>query len=58
MYKNSFSFLEDVEEYYQLKLKDRSLLINQFNGQVLSEVEYPKTLLLQTVTLDLQVELT
>lgn len=48
-----FPFTEDVEEYYQLKLKDRSLLINQFNGQVLSEVEYPKTLLLQTVTLDL-----
>lgn len=48
-----FPFTEDVEEYYQLKLKDKSLLINQFNGQILSEVEYPQTLLLQTLMLDL-----
>ncbi|WAC40369.1 PepSY domain-containing protein [Pedobacter sp. SL55] len=51
--KIAFPFAEDPEEYYNLKLKDRELIVNQFNGEVLSEVKYPSTLLLENLSLDL-----
>ncbi|WP_264542138.1 MULTISPECIES: PepSY domain-containing protein [Flavobacterium] len=51
--KIEFPFTDDVEEFYTLKLNDRELLVNQFNGSVLSEIKYPKTVLLETLTLDL-----
>ncbi|MNK00587.1 Sulfite reductase [NADPH] flavoprotein alpha-component [compost metagenome] len=51
--KIEFPFAEDPEEYYNLKLKDRELIVNQFDGQVLSEVKYPSTLLLENLSLDL-----
>ena len=51
--KIEFPFTDDVEELYTLKLQDRELLVNQFNGNVLSEIKYPKTLLLETLSLDL-----
>ncbi|WP_258098170.1 PepSY domain-containing protein [Marinoscillum pacificum] len=38
-----FPFSEDVEEFYELKLEDRELLINQFTGEVVSEIIYPTT---------------
>lgn len=51
--KIEFPFAEDPEEYYNLKLKDRELIVNQFDGSVLSEVKYPATLLLENLSLDL-----
>ena len=51
--KVEFPFAEDPEEYYNLKLKDRELIVNQFNGKVESEVKYPTTLLLDNLSLDL-----
>ena len=51
--KVEFPFAEDPEEYYNLKLKDRELIVNQFNGRVESEVKYPTTLLLDNLSLDL-----
>lgn len=51
--KIEFPFTDDVEELYTLKLQDRELLVNQFNGSVLSEIKYPKTVLLEALSLDL-----
>ena len=36
-----FPFSSDVEDYYQLYLKDREVLINQYTGDVISELRYP-----------------
>ena len=38
-----FPFSEDVEDYYKLNLKDKELHINQYTGEVLSELPYPFT---------------
>ncbi len=51
--KIAFPFAEDPEEYYNLKLNNRELIVNQFNGELLSEVKYSKTLLLENLSLDL-----
>jgi len=36
-----FPFSKDSEDYYQLLLKDRELLVHQYTGEVISEVAYP-----------------
>ena len=51
--KIEFPFAEDPEEYYNLKLSNRELIVDQFTGKVLSEVNYPTTLLLENLSLDL-----
>lgn len=51
--KIEFPFAEDPEEYYNLKLNNRELIVNQFTGEVLSEVKYPTTILLDNLSLDL-----
>ncbi|RYG20138.1 MAG: FAD-binding oxidoreductase [Chitinophagaceae bacterium] len=51
--KVAFPFADDPEEYYNLKLNDRELLVNQFNGKVESLVKYPTTLILENLSLDL-----
>ena len=48
-----FPFAGDPEEYYLLKLKDREIAVNQFDGAVLSEVKYPFSALLTNLSLDL-----
>lgn len=37
----NFPFTEFPEEYYDLKLKNKELLVNQFDGTVISELDYP-----------------
>ncbi len=37
----NFPFAEFPEEYYEVKLKNKELLVNQFNGTVISELDYP-----------------
>lgn len=44
---------DDPEEFFILKLKDRELTINQFNGDVVHEKIYPITTLLETLSLNL-----
>jgi len=51
--KIEFPFADDPEEYYTLKLKDREVVVNQFNGTILSEIKHPSTLLLANLSLDL-----
>jgi sulfite reductase (NADPH) flavoprotein alpha-component len=51
--KIEFPFAEDPEEYYRLTLGDRKLMIDQFTGDVLSEVKFPTTLVLENLSLDL-----
>ncbi|WP_299101505.1 PepSY domain-containing protein [uncultured Winogradskyella sp.] len=41
-----FPFSDDVEDYFFIKLKDKELLVNQFNGDVVSEQVYPLVKLL------------
>ncbi|OEK02154.1 hypothetical protein BFP97_11745 [Roseivirga sp. 4D4] len=37
----NFPFAEFPEEYYEVKLKNKELLVNQFNGEVISKLDYP-----------------
>ncbi|MGI4022156.1 MAG: PepSY domain-containing protein [Janthinobacterium lividum] len=48
-----FPFSEDVEDYFTLKLKNREVTINQITGDILSEVNYPTTVLLTNLSLNL-----
>ncbi|TXK33296.1 FAD-binding oxidoreductase [Pontibacter qinzhouensis] len=48
-----FPFSDFPEDYYTLKLKDRELVVNQFTGDILSEVPYPATTLFTNLSLDL-----
>lgn len=38
-----FPFSPDVEDYYHLRLSDRELIVNQFNGSVISEIPIDST---------------
>jgi len=38
-----FPFSPDIEDYYHIRLRDRELIVNQFNGSIISEVEFSKT---------------
>ena len=51
--KIEFPFADDPEEYYNLKLNNRELIVNQFTGKIESEIKYPTTLLLEHLSLDL-----
>lgn len=44
---------DDPEEFYTIKLKDRELVVNQFDGSVVSEVSYPFTKILTSLSLNL-----
>ncbi|HLT34060.1 MAG TPA: PepSY domain-containing protein [Aquaticitalea sp.] len=48
-----FPFSDFVEDYYTLKLKDREIVVNQFNGDILSEIEYPLVTFFSNLSLNL-----
>tara|TARA_R110000868_G_scaffold158589_4_gene386849 strand:+ start:57141 stop:59327 length:2187 start_codon:yes stop_codon:yes gene_type:complete len=48
-----FPFSDDVEDYFTLKLKHKELLVNQFTGTVLSELENPATVFVSDLSLKL-----
>ncbi len=48
-----FPFSDDPEDYYTLKLKNRELLVNQLNGDILSEVRYSRSAMFTELSLDL-----
>jgi sulfite reductase (NADPH) flavoprotein alpha-component len=49
----NFPFAEFREEYYEFKLKDRELLVNQFSGEIISEIQYPIIKLISQLSFDL-----
>lgn len=51
--KIEFPFIADEpEEFFILKLRDREILVNQINGQVVSTTKYPYSALLEKLSLD------
>ncbi|RSK41648.1 PepSY domain-containing protein [Mangrovimonas spongiae] len=48
-----FPFSSDVEDYFTVKLHDKDLLINQFTGAILSEVNTPKVEVFSALSLNL-----
>ncbi|MCR6718948.1 MAG: NADPH cytochrome P450 oxidoreductase family protein [Chitinophagaceae bacterium] len=49
-----FPFVDDdPEEYFTLKLKDREIVLNQFDGSILSEINSPASASLTTLSLNL-----
>lgn len=48
-----FPFAGDPEEYYTLKLKDKEIAVNQFDGTILSEQKYPFSALITSLSLNL-----
>ncbi len=51
--KIEFPFTDDPDEYYTLKLKDRELVVSQFNGNVLSNFPYKATTVFSGLSLEL-----
>ncbi|MCH4829039.1 PepSY domain-containing protein [Flavobacterium columnare] len=51
--KLEFPFADEVEEHFTLNLKDRVILINQWNGNILNEVPISKWTRLENLSLDL-----
>ena len=51
--KIEFPFSDDPEDYYTLQLNDRELVVNQYTGDILSEVTYSETTILTNLSLDL-----
>lgn len=47
-----FPFSDDPEDYYTVKLKDRELVVDQFSGEILSNIAYPTTLIINHLSLD------
>ncbi len=43
--KVSFPFSDEEEDYYQIELKDKELLVNQYSRVIVSEINYPFTML-------------
>ena len=48
-----FPFSEDVEDYYTISLKDREIVVNQFNGKILSQKQTPLTTVFSNLSLNL-----
>jgi len=46
-----FPFSDDIEDYFTLKLKDRELIINQFDGSIISEQTYPLVALFSNLSI-------
>jgi sulfite reductase (NADPH) flavoprotein alpha-component len=51
--KVEFPFSDDPEDYFLVNLRDRELLVNQFSGTVLSEVQHPFVTLASSFSLNL-----
>ncbi|MFV8326830.1 PepSY domain-containing protein [Flavobacterium sp. ZS1P14] len=48
-----FPFSDDPEEYYNIKLKDREIEVDQISGAIVSESRFPMTTQLSDLSLDL-----
>ena len=48
-----FPFSDDVEDYYTIALKNKELVVNQYTGDVLSEINYPLVTFFSGLSLNL-----
>jgi len=48
-----FPFSNDIEDFYTIYLKDREIVVNQFTGEVLSEIKYPLVTIVSALSLNL-----
>lgn len=48
-----FPFSDDAEDFYTVHLKNKELVINQFNGNVISEIDHPLVTLFSNLSLTL-----
>ncbi len=48
-----FPFSDDVEDYYTIQLKDKEVVVNQFSGEILSEIDYPLVKFFSDLSLNL-----
>lgn len=48
-----FPFSDDIEDYYTIKLKDRDVVVDQFSGTILSQIDYPLVTTLSHLSLSL-----
>jgi sulfite reductase (NADPH) flavoprotein alpha-component len=48
-----FPFSEDVEDYFTITLKGKELIVNQFTGDILSEINYPLITFYSNLSLNL-----
>jgi sulfite reductase (NADPH) flavoprotein alpha-component len=46
-----FPFSKDIEDYYTIKLKNKELIVNQFNGEILSELADPFVAYISSISL-------
>ncbi|WP_052158206.1 PepSY domain-containing protein [Lacinutrix jangbogonensis] len=51
--KLSFPFSEDSEDYFEIELQNKSLLVHQYSGEVISEVNHPFTTLASRLSMQL-----
>lgn len=46
-------FSDDIEDYFTIKLKKKEVVIDQFSGEILSEIEYPMVKFFSNLSLNL-----
>lgn len=51
--KVEFPFSEDPEDYFLVNLKSKELIVDQFSGKVLSEIEHPFVVIASTLSMNL-----
>ena len=51
--KVEFPFSDDPEDYFLVDLKSKELIVDQFSGKVLSEIEHPFVVLASTLSMNL-----
>lgn len=49
----NFPFSEDELDYYEVNLNDRDLLVHQYSGEIISEIEHPFNFILSRWSYDL-----
>lgn len=48
-----FPFSPDIEDYYHIRLRDREIIVNQFNGSIISEVNHTQSLKIKQLIFNL-----
>lgn len=48
-----FPFSDDVEDYFTIALKNKELVVNQYTGDILSEIDYPLVTFFSGLSLNL-----
>jgi len=48
-----FPFSDDVEDYFTIALKNKELVVNQYTGDILSEIDYPLVTFFSDLSLNL-----